>query len=155
MFIILPFPLVLTPTSLLLRRESAFGYWFPLLQSPKGSTSQALAFLCWQKGAIYSARCAGDEWRERAKLHGCGRLGKILRKQWFLRGSAMVYGLPRWLSCKGSACQCTKRKLDPWVAKIPWRRKWQPTPVSLPGKLHGQSSLAGYSPWGCKRAGHD
>ena len=36
---------------------------------------------------------------------------------------------------------------DPWVGKIPWRRKWQPTPVFLPGKFHGQRSLAGYSPW--------
>ena len=35
-----------------------------------------------------------------------------------------------------------------WVRKIPWRRAWQPTPVSLPGETHGQRSLAGYSPWG-------
>jgi len=34
--------------------------------------------------------------------------------------------------------------------KIPWRRKWQPTPVFLPGESHGQRSLAGYSPRGCK-----
>ena len=39
---------------------------------------------------------------------------------------------------------------DPWVGKIPWRRKLQPTPVFLPGKLHGQKSLVGYSLWGCK-----
>ena len=32
----------------------------------------------------------------------------------------------------------------------PWRRKWQPTPVFLPGKSHGQKSLAGYSPWARK-----
>ena len=38
----------------------------------------------------------------------------------------------------------------PWVGKIPSRRKWQPTPVLLPGESHGQRSLAGYSPWGCK-----
>ena len=38
----------------------------------------------------------------------------------------------------------------PWVRKIPWRRNWQPTPVLLPGKFHGQRSLVGYSPWGCK-----
>ena len=38
---------------------------------------------------------------------------------------------------------------DPWV-KIPWRRKWQPSPVFLPGEAHEQRSLAGYSPWGCK-----
>jgi len=36
------------------------------------------------------------------------------------------------------------------VRKIPWRRKWQPTPVFLPGKSHGQRSLVGYSPQGCK-----
>ena len=39
---------------------------------------------------------------------------------------------------------------DPWVSKIPWRREWQLTPVFLPGEFHGQRSLAGYSPWGCK-----
>ena len=44
---------------------------------------------------------------------------------------------------------------DTWVGKIPWRRKWQPTPVFLPGKSHGQKSLAGYSLWGCKRVRHD
>ena len=44
---------------------------------------------------------------------------------------------------------------DPWVGKTPQRRKQQPTPVFLPGKSHGQRSLAGYSPWGRKRAGHD
>ena len=41
---------------------------------------------------------------------------------------------------------------DPWVGKIPWRRKWQPTPVLLPGKSHGQRSLIDYSPWGCKES---
>ena len=40
---------------------------------------------------------------------------------------------------------------DPWVGKIPWRRKWQSTPVLLPGKSHGQRSLVGYSPWGHKK----
>ena len=39
---------------------------------------------------------------------------------------------------------------DPWVGKIPWRRKWQPTPVILPRESHGQRSLEGYSPRGCK-----
>ena len=38
----------------------------------------------------------------------------------------------------------------PWVRKIPWRRKWQLIPVLLPGEFHGQQSLAGYSPRGCK-----
>ena len=38
----------------------------------------------------------------------------------------------------------------PWIGKIPWRREWLPTPVFLPRDSHGQRSLAGYSPWGCK-----
>ena len=37
-----------------------------------------------------------------------------------------------------------------WVGKVPWSRKWQPTLVFLPGKSHGQRSLAGYSLWCCK-----
>ena len=41
---------------------------------------------------------------------------------------------------------------DPWVRKIPWRRKWHPTPVFLPGKCHGQRSLGGYSPRGHKES---
>ena len=41
-------------------------------------------------------------------------------------------------------------RLDPWVRKIPWRRGWQPTPLFLPGESHGQRSLVGYSPYGCK-----
>ena len=41
-----------------------------------------------------------------------------------------------------------RRGYDPWVGKTPWSRKLQPTPISLTGKLHGQGSLAGYSPWG-------
>ena len=56
-------------------------------------------------------------------------------------------GLPWWLSGKESACQCRRCGFDPWVGKIPWRRKWHPAPVSLPGKSHAQRSLAGYRPW--------
>ena len=44
------------------------------------------------------------------------------------------------------------QEFDPWVKKMPWRRKWQPTPVFLPGKSHGQKSLAGYSPWVSKES---
>ena len=58
---------------------------------------------------------------------------------------------PRWCSGKEPACQCRRCRgqgFDPWVGKMPWRRKWQPTPVfSLHEKSHGQRSLEGYSPW--------
>ena len=59
-------------------------------------------------------------------------------------------GLPWWLSGKESACQCRRCRFNHWVRKIPWRRKWQPKPVFLPGKFHGQRSLKDYSPWGRK-----
>ena len=44
--------------------------------------------------------------------------------------------------------QCGRPGFNPWVGKISWRRKWQPTPVFLPGKSHGWRSLLGYSSWG-------
>ena len=49
---------------------------------------------------------------------------------------------------KESACNARDPGLTPWIGKIPWRRAWQPTPVFLPGKSHGQKRLSGYSPWG-------
>ena len=51
---------------------------------------------------------------------------------------------------KESACGTGDQGSVPWVKKISWSRKWQPTPVFLPGELHGQRSLVGYSPWGHK-----
>ena len=51
---------------------------------------------------------------------------------------------------KDSACKAGELGFDPWIRKIPWRRKWLPTPVFLPGESCGQRSLAGYSSWGGK-----
>ena len=53
---------------------------------------------------------------------------------------------PNGLADKESACQYRRCRFDPWLRKIPWRRKWQPIPVFLHGKSHGQRSLVGYSP---------
>ena len=50
-------------------------------------------------------------------------------------GGSAVKNLPAW-----------RYRFEPWVRKIPWRRKWRPTPVFLPRRSHGQRSLAGYSP---------
>ena len=47
--------------------------------------------------------------------------------------------------------QCRKPRFNPWVRKIPQRKKWQTTLLFLPGKFHGQKSLASYSPWGRKK----
>ena len=53
---------------------------------------------------------------------------------------------------KSVCLQCGRPGFSPWVRKIPWRRKWQPTPGFLPGKSHGQRSLVGYSPRGPKES---
>ena len=64
-------------------------------------------------------------------------------------------GLPRWLSDKEPACQCRRhrrRRFDPWVWKIPWRRARQPTPVFLSRESHGQRSLESYGLQGHKES---
>ena len=54
-------------------------------------------------------------------------------------------------SSVGKNLQCRRLRFDSWIRKItPWRRKWQPTQVFLPGKPHGQRSLEGYNPWGLR-----
>ena len=63
------------------------------------------------------------------------------------------FRLPRWGRDNGKerTCPCRTSKrhgFNPWVGKIPWRQKRQPTPALLPGKSHGQRGLVGYSPWG-------
>ena len=59
--------------------------------------------------------------------------------------SVLVCGLSQWLSDRDLPAM-----QETWVRKIPWRRKWQLTPVFLPGKSHGWRRLADYSPWGHK-----
>ena len=61
-------------------------------------------------------------------------------------------GLPWWLRWYSICLQRGRLRFDSWVGKIPWRRKWQPTPVLLPGKSHGRRSIVGYSPWGHKES---
>ena len=59
-----------------------------------------------------------------------------------------------WLVLKLNYFWCIpeiwRLSLNPWIEKILWRRKWQSTPVFLPGEFHGQGILVGYSPWSCK-----
>ena len=66
----------------------------------------------------------------------------------------MIYyaGFPGGSAVKASAWNAGDLGSDPWVGKIPWRRKWQPILVFLPGESHGGRSLVGYSPWGRKES---
>ena len=62
-------------------------------------------------------------------------------------------GFPGGPHGKEPTCQCRRHKrhrFHPYNSKIPWSKKWQPTPVFLPGKFHGQRKFVAYSPWGHK-----
>ena len=65
-----------------------------------------------------------------------------------------AFGFPWWLRWYRISLQCGRPGFSPWIGKIPWRRKWQPTLVFLPGESHGQGSLVVCSPWG-HRVGHN
>ena len=56
-------------------------------------------------------------------------------------------GFPGGSVVKESLCRYRRCEFDPWVRKIPWRRKWQPTPVFLSGKFRGQKNLGRYNLW--------
>ena len=71
------------------------------------------------------------------------------RKSQYISKVTGIKGLLWWLSGKECRRNCRRRGFPPWVRKIPWRRKWQPTPVFLPVKSR-QWSLVGYSPWSRK-----
>ena len=75
---------------------------------------------------------------------------KVKLKKNKVKTSNRSHGLQKWRPGKEPICQCKRPGFNPWVGKIPWRKKWQPPPVFLPGEPHGQRRLAGYSPMGCK-----
>ena len=88
---------------------------------------------------------------------GCKGLDMTERLNWTELN--WMQDINNWVNCEGNFPGSSVVKTPPaakethvWFLnrKIPWRRKWQPTPVILPGKFHGQRGLAGYSPWGGK-----
>ena len=87
----------------------------------------------------------------KGSLAGCSPLETmIISKNFFLARVCISKWLGGFEGKKKKTLLPIRRcGFDPWVGTIPWRRKWQPTSVFLPGESHGQRSLvAGYSPWG-------
>jgi len=88
------------------------------------------------------------------KLNFCINISQIIKCNCIWQ-SSLYLGFPGDTSSKESTYQsrrCKICRLDPWVGKIPWRRKWLCTPVFLPGESHAQKSLVGYSLWGHKES---
>ena len=77
-------------------------------------------------------------------IPGSARKGQKATQKYLWDQLRWFGDFPGGANCKEPACQCRRLKrcgFDPWVGKTPWRRKWQPTPVFLPGNSHGQRSL--------------
>ena len=106
------------------------------------SSAPFLATVTWLHLGAHTIREAGSP--RKGSLYA-RNLAKCIYGISTLNNMYSSKGISMWLSCKESACQCRRRGLDPWVGNIPWRRKWQPPPVFLPGKSHGQGNLVGYS----------
>ena len=80
--------------------------------------------------------------RTEQKYGNSGYLSRI--SKWHIGGNIHIaWGFPSDTSGKDPTCQCRSGKFEHWVGKIPWNRKWQPIPVVLHGKFHGQRSQAG------------
>ena len=128
-------------------------------RTAKPSERQDTHSLCYIIGQEGSHPGTSAEWLWRLQwimmIRGCDS------KQVAWQGSSINFasstvspmGFLGGLSGEEPACQCRslrRRRFDPWVGKISCRRKWQPVPVFLPGKSHGQRSLVDYRPWGSK-----
>ena len=79
-------------------------------------------------------------------------VSKVMSLLFNMLSRFVIAFLPWWVRWWRVCLQCGRPGFNPWVRKISWRRKWQPTPVFLPGKSHGCRNLVGYSPWGRKES---
>ena len=91
------------------------------------------------KRSLMGSQRVGRDWAtEHAYMHMCTRLWVHTHTHTQKYG-----GFPGCSDDKNTCLQCGRPRFNPWLGKIPWRRKWLPTPVFLPGKFHGQRTLAG------------
>ena len=121
--------------------------------------SRLLAYTCGDFNSGLFLRWWWDRTSREIKGDKSRRKGSKFFRQTHSGHATMIWrkaitclGLPQWLSWQRICLQCRRPGFNPWVGKIPWRRKWQPTPVCLPGEFHEQRSLAGYSPWASKES---
>ena len=117
-------------------------------RSPGGRNCNPLQYSCLENSKDRGA------WKATGWLLSLGSQRIGLKSDLYTHFHWLIPSLTKGGSAgKEPACECRRYKrcgFDPWVGKIPWRWKWQPTPVFLPGESHGQRSLVGYSPRGHK-----
>ena len=114
------------------------------LPCPANQPALAVSF---HGSAFFSSRCfSAAETAAHVCFLSCTLEGKVCER------SDLVRPILRWIlsisrTSLVAQTQWGRPGFDPWVGKIPWRRKRQPTPVLSPGKFHELKSLIGYSPW--------
>ena len=138
--------------------------WEDPLEEGRATHSSILAWKIPMDGGLQKATVHGVEKDQKVQLrqfsmHTWRRVQQrteMVRQHHWLNGhefgQALKDRLPWWLRWQHVCLQCRRPRSDPWVGKIFWRRKWQLTPVLLPGKFHGQRSLVGYNPRDCKES---
>ena len=97
------------------------------------------------------SKCSLDEWMGKENVR-CICIPLKCKLPYIPYMYIHTHTIPWWLRWWSLCLQCRRPRFSPWVGKIPWRRKWQPIPVLMPGKFLGWRSLVGYSPWGCKES---
>ena len=122
------------------------GKWTPEFLQPFSSLCPQLiyyyGFVLVKQGVTFSLWRVIKKW---TNIHFSGV--NVSQCKNLITSYCWVIKLPRWCSCKQTPCQfrrCKSCGLNPWFRKTPRAREWQPAPVFLPGKFHGQRSLAGY-----------
>ena len=118
---------------------SAPGFWtfgLPELQE--------MEVCCW----AFQSAASLLQWPERTETG-------VVEEAVLLLGPRLLLLLPASSDALNSACHVTERRFDPWIRKVPWRWKWQPTQVFLPGKFHKQEELGELKSMESQSVGHN
>ena len=122
------------------------GQWWMFLE---GNQASRPLEKCWMYWGVLSEECLVGRWSQDT-LHDLKAGVWLLWNEAFLR--------PGGASGEELTCQCRRherRRFDPWVGKIPWRRAWWPTPVFLPGKIAWTEEPGRLQSMGSQGVGHD
>ena len=129
--------------------SSILAWEIPWTEEPSGLQSVGL-----QRAGTLIPSAQRFVWAAKQPLGGSLGREDPLEEEMATHSSILTWRIP-WTEEPGGLQSMGWQRVgmfNPHVQKIPWRRKWQPTPVFLPGEFHGQRSLLGYSPWGRKES---
>ena len=151
--------------------------WVAMLFSRGSSPPRDRTQVSHIAGGFFTVWATWEAWRRVKYAYSCGHSTQLAWRCWYHGCLKVIRLLKLWLASKRKEAEtaCPPKHLTHYEAvslpsdylglsmsetqvwslgwEDPQRRKWQPTPVFLPGEFHGQRNLVGYSPWGCKESG--